>query len=127
MTANLIADGKPIVNVIEHCMQFVSGVWEKIPDEHSDKAGWNWNQQRDQITDACYGFIKKECESQPRVVDTLPDWMLMKWRKIEVRGGTPFIRKRRFWGVEDKGPAEEIPTVEAPPTASSGGESQNGR
>jgi hypothetical protein len=37
------------------------------------------------------------------------DWMLTKWRDIEARGGTPFIRKRRFWGVEDKGPADPIP------------------
>jgi hypothetical protein len=91
---------------------FVRGVWEKIPDEHPDKAGWNWNTQRDQIADACYGFIKKECDNQPRVVETLPDWMLTKWREIEARGGTPFIRKRRFWGVEDKGPAD--PILDAP-------------
>src|SRR5262249_564119 len=85
MTANLISDGKPIGDVVEDCMQFVRGVWEKIPDEHPDKAGWNWNQQRDQITDACYGFIKKESDSQPRIIDTLPDWMLTKWREIEAR------------------------------------------
>src|SRR5262249_3708396 len=98
-------------DVVEDCMQFVRGVWEKIPDEHPDKAGWNWNQQRNQITDACYGFIKKESSSQPRIIDTLPDWMLTKWREIEARGGTPFIRKRRFWGVEDRGPADQIPDV----------------
>jgi hypothetical protein len=79
MTANLILDGKPFVDVIEECVQFVRRVWEKIPDEHPDKAGWNWNRQRDQITDSCYGFIKKQCDSQPRIVDTLPDWMLT-WR-----------------------------------------------
>src|SRR5262249_31935785 len=78
-------------------------------------AAWNWNQQRDQITDACYGFIKKECGSQPRIIDMLPDWMLTKWRDIEARGGTPFIRKRRFLGVGDKGPADPIPME--PPSA----------
>src|SRR6185312_8545176 len=114
MTANLISDGKPVINVIEDCMLFVRGVWEKIPDEHPDKAGWNWNTQRDQIADACYGFIKKECGNQPRIVDTLPGWMLAKWREIEARGGTPFIRKRRFWGVEDKGTADPIPDVDPP-------------
>jgi RecA-family ATPase len=112
MTANLISDGRPVTDVTEECMKFVRGVWDKIPDEHPDKVGWKWNTQRDQITDACYGFIKKQCDSQPRIIDTLPDWMLTKWREIEARGGTPFLKKRRFWGVEDKGPAEEIPTVE---------------
>jgi AAA domain/Bifunctional DNA primase/polymerase, N-terminal len=119
MTATLISDGSPVKDAVEQCMQFVRGVWDKIPDEHPDKAGWNWNAQRDQIADACYGFIRKECENQPRIVDTLPDWMLKKWRDIEARGGTPFIRKRKHWGVEDKGPADEIPDVEAPPIAPS--------
>ena len=114
MTANLISDSRPVTDVIEECMQFVRGVWEKIPDEHPDKAGWKWNTQRDQITDACYGFVKKQCDSQPRIIDTLPDWMLTKWREIEARGGTPFIRKRRFWGVEDKGPADPIPDAKSP-------------
>ena len=30
-------------------------------------------------------------------------------------GGTPHFQKRRFWGVEDKGPDDPIPDVEAPP------------
>ena len=107
MTAHLISfEGKPVADVIEECMKFVRGVWDKIPDEDPDKAGWNWNQQRDQIAEACYGFIKKECGNQPRIIDTLPDWMLKKWREIEERGGTPFLRKRKHWGVEDRGPAE---------------------
>ena len=114
MTAHLISfEGKPVADVIEECMKFVRGVWDKIPDEDPDKAGWNWNQQRDQIAEACYGFIKKECGNQPRIIDTLPDWMLKKWREIEERGGTPFLRKRKHWGVEDRGPADPIPIVEA--------------
>jgi AAA domain/Bifunctional DNA primase/polymerase, N-terminal len=118
MTAHLISfEGKPVADVIEECMKFVRGVWDKIPDEDPDKAGWNWNQQRDQIAEACYGFIKKECGNQPRIIDTLPDWMLKKWREIEERGGTPFLRKRKHWGVEDRGPAEEIPTVDGPSMA----------
>jgi AAA domain/Bifunctional DNA primase/polymerase, N-terminal len=116
MTAHLISfEGKPVADVIEQCMKFVQGVWDKIPDEDADKAGWNWNQQRDQIAEACYGFIKKECGNQPRIIDTLPDWMLKKWREIEGRGGTPFLRKRKHWGVEDKGPADPIPDLEASP------------
>jgi len=121
MTARLISDSTQVARVIEDCMLFVRGVWEKIPDEHPDKAGWNWNQQRDQITDACYGFIKKESDSQRRIIETLPDSMLEKWREIEARGGTPFIRKRRFWGVEDKGPADPIPDMEAPASGAVGG------
>ena len=120
MTAHLISfEGKPVADVIEQCMKFVQGVWDKIPDEDPDKAGWNWNQQRDQIAEACYGFIKKECGNQPRIIDTLPDWMLKKWREIEERGGTPFLRKRKHWGVEDKGPADPIPDMEAPLSAAS--------
>ena len=116
MTAHLISfEGKPVADVIEECMKFVQSVWDKIPDEDPDKAGWNWNQQRDQIAEACYGFIKKECGNQPRIIDTLPDWMLKKWREIEERGGTPFLRKRKHWGVEDKGPADPIPDLEASP------------
>jgi hypothetical protein len=112
MTATLISDGVSVRDAIDQCMQFVRGVWDKIPDEHPDKAGWNWNAQRDQITDACYGFIKKECGNQPRIVDMLPDGMLKKWRDMEGRGGTPFIRKRKHWGVEDRGPADPIPDLE---------------
>ena len=119
MTADRISSGMPVADVVEECMQFVRGVWDKIQDEHPDKAGWNWNQQRDQITDACYGFIKKECGNQPRIVETLPDWMLKKWREIDARGGAPFLRKRKHWGVEDKGPADPIPDMEAPSSAAS--------
>ena len=119
MTADRISSGMPVADVVEECMQFVRGVWDKIPDEHPDKAGWNWNQQRDQITDACYGFIKKECGNQSRIIETLQDWMLKKWRDIEARGGAPFLRKRKHWGVEDKGPADPIPDMEAPLSAAS--------
>jgi hypothetical protein len=45
--------------------------------------------------------------------------MLQKWRKIEKLGGTPHFRKRKHWGVEDEGPAEPIPDVEAPPVVAS--------
>jgi AAA domain/Bifunctional DNA primase/polymerase, N-terminal len=117
MTADRISSGMPVADVVEEGMRFVRGVWDKIPDEHPDKAGWNWNAQRDQINDASYGFIKKECGNRPRIVETLPDWMLKKWRDIEGRGGSPFLRKRKHWGVEDKGPAEEIPTVDGPSIA----------
>jgi hypothetical protein len=41
MTATLISDGTPVKDTIEQCMQFVRGVWDKISDEHPDKAGWN--------------------------------------------------------------------------------------
>src|SRR5262249_4563458 len=41
-----------------------------------------------------------------------------KWRKIEKLGGAPAFRKRRFWGVEDTGPAEPLPIMESPPSAS---------
>ena len=43
--------------------------------------------------------------------------MLKKWRAIEQSGGTPRFQKRRFWGVEDEGPAEPIPDMEPPPAA----------
>ena len=117
MTANLIASGVSVKNVEEKTLQWVRGVWAKIPDDHPDKAGWDWNAQRSQIADACYGFIKRECGNQPRVVDSLPEPMLKKWRDIEARGGSPLIRKRKYWGVEDSGPVEPLPEMEAPPTA----------
>jgi hypothetical protein len=49
-------------------------------------------------------------------VEALPSSLLKKWRAIESAGGTPHFQKRRFWGVEDKGPDDPIPDVEAIPT-----------
>ena len=98
-------------------MAFVRGVWEKIPDDHPDKRSWNWNTQRLQIEAACYGHIQKHCGEEPRLMDTLPERLLNVWRDIECRGGTPKLQKRRFWGVEDSGPAPVIPDVaEVTPT-----------
>jgi hypothetical protein len=59
MTASLISDSTPVARVIDECMQFVRGIWEKIPDEHPDKASWNWNTQRDQIADAFLRLYQK--------------------------------------------------------------------
>jgi hypothetical protein len=59
MTADRISSGISVKDVIEECFQFVKGVWDKMPDEHADKAAWNWNAQRNQITEACYGFYQK--------------------------------------------------------------------
>src|SRR5262249_15148159 len=70
---------------------------------------------------ACYGFIKKECNNQPRIIDTLPDWMLTKWREIGARGGIPFFWERRFLGVGDKGAADPIPDVPRCGVGGSGG------
>ena len=39
--------------------------------------------------------------------------MLKKWRAIEDVGGSPHFQKRRVWGVEDEGPAEPLPEMEA--------------
>jgi hypothetical protein len=70
---------------------------------------------RQQIEAMVYGYIKKYHKEQPRVVETLPQGMLEKWREIEKNGGAPVFRKRRFWGVEDAGPAEPLPEMDAPP------------
>ena len=48
--------------------------------------------------------------------EALPSSLLKKWRAIEFAGGTPHFQKRRFWGVEDKGPDDPISDVEAIPT-----------
>ena len=42
-----------------------------------------------------------------------PNSMLKKWRAIEQSGGTPCFQKRRYWGVEDEGPADPLPVMEA--------------
>ena len=69
-------------------MQSCGGRWDDIPTTRT-RAGWNWNGQRDQITDALLRLYQKGIRDQPRIVETLPDWMLKKWREIEGRGGTP--------------------------------------
>jgi AAA domain len=111
MTAMHLNNGTPVEEAIDECMTFVRGVWEKIPDEDPCKHIWDWNTQRQQIEAACYGFIQKHCHDEPRLSDTMPARLLKVWREIEQRGGTPKLQKRRFWGVEDGGPAEVIPDV----------------
>jgi hypothetical protein len=42
----------------------------------------------------------------------LPDHLRKKWEDIEAHGGSPVLKKRRFWYVTDDGPAAEPPTIE---------------
>src|SRR5262249_23917330 len=106
-----LKSGIPVKGVIEECMALVRSAWEKLPADHPERSRWDWHAQRSQIEASCYGFIKKECSEQPRLIDTLPDHLLKTWREIENRGGSPILLKRRYWGVEDTGPAESIPDV----------------
>ena len=64
-----------------------------------------------------YGAFNLKIKENPRIVGALPDLMLKKWREIEERGGTPVLKKRRYWGVEDEGPGEPLPFMEAPSMA----------
>src|SRR5262249_12893424 len=67
---------------------------------------WDWTKMRHQIEAMVYGYIEKNHKDEPR----------LKWRKIETLGGSPTFRKRRHWGVEDTGPADPLPIMDAPPT-----------
>jgi hypothetical protein len=87
---------------------------------------WDWRDDRRQFVAACLGHIAKKCGEHPRLVDTLPDKFLKKWREIEQRGGKPKLGKRAGqpnewgnWCVKDDGPAEEIPTMNGPAEAAS--------
>jgi hypothetical protein len=105
----------PVEDVIEELMAAVKTAWQKIPNEDPAKNSWDWNAQRNQIVDSCLGFIAKTCSESPRLIETLPEPLLKKWREIEDRGGSPKLQKRRYWGVEDDGPAKPLPEMEPTP------------
>jgi Bifunctional DNA primase/polymerase, N-terminal len=109
--------GIPCNDVIEDCMARAHRAYEEMPGDPQERPVWDWTKMRHQIEAMVYGYIDKNHKNEPRVIETLPTGMLEKWRKIEKFGGSPAFKKRRHWGVEDTGPAEEIPTVEAPPIA----------
>ena len=60
---------------------------------------WDWNAQRLQIEASVYGAFNLKIKESPRIVDALPTPLLKKWREIEELGGTPVLKKRRYWGV----------------------------
>ena len=103
--------------VIADCRARVRKAYDKIPGDPQERPIWDWTRIHHQIDAMMYGYIEKNYKDEPRIIETLPTGMLEKWRKIEKLGGSPTFKKRRHWGVEDIGPAEEIPTVEAPPIA----------
>ena len=103
--------------VIADCRARVRKAYDKIPGDPQERPIWDWTRIHHQIDAMVYGYIEKNYKDEPRIIETLPTGMLEKWRKIEKLGGSPTFKKRRHWGVEDIGPAEEIPTVEAPPIA----------
>jgi hypothetical protein len=92
-----LSAGIPVEDVIEELMAAVKTAWEKIPDEDPVKKSWDWNAQRNQIVDSCLGFIAKTYAESPRLIDTLPEALLKKWREIESRGsiGRASCRRHR--------------------------------
>jgi hypothetical protein len=90
--------------------------YEEIPGDPQERPIWDWTKMRHQIEAMVYGYIEKNHKDEPRVIETLPAGMLEKWRNIENLGGSPTFRKRRHWGVEDTGPADPLPIMDAPPT-----------
>ena len=112
-----LSDGISVDGVIAECEELVRAAWEKLDDEHPDKDRWDWAAQHRQIEDSVYGFIRKTCGENARLIEALPNDLLAKWREIEQRGGSPGLYKKRglgrgAWSVKDFGPAEEIPTVD---------------
>jgi AAA domain len=110
-----LREGVPCEDVIKDCLTRAQKAYEEIPVDPQERPIWDWNRIRQQIEAMVYGYIAKYHEDQPRIVETLPDSMLKKWRAIEQSGGTPCFQKRRYWGVEDEGPADPLPVMEAPP------------
>jgi hypothetical protein len=116
-TGEQLRSGVSSDDVIADCRARVRKVYEEIPGNPQERPVWDWTRIHHQIDAMVYGYIEKNYKDEPRIIETLPTGMLEKWRKIEMLGGAPTFKKRRHWGVEDTGPAEEIPTVEAPPIA----------
>jgi RecA-family ATPase len=112
-----LRNGIPCNDVIEDCMARAHRAYEEIPGDPQERPIWDWTKMRYQIEAMVYGYIEKNHKDEPRVIETLPAGMLEKWRKIENLGGSPTFRKRRHWGVEDTGPADPLPIMDAPPTA----------
>ena len=112
-----LREGVPCEDVIKDCLARTQKAYEEIPGDPQERPIWDWTKMRHQIEAMVYGYIEKNHKDEPRVVETLPAGMLEKWRKIENLGGSPTFRKRRHWGVEDTGPADPLPTMDAPPTA----------
>ena len=112
-----LSEGIPVPDVIAECEDMVRRVWEQLDDDHPDKDRWDWAAQHRQIEDSVYGFIRKTCGENARLIENLPNDLLAKWREIEQRGGSPGLYKKRglgrgAWSVKDFGPAEEIPTID---------------
>ena len=108
-----LREGVPCEDVIKDCLTRAQKAYEEIPGDPQVRPIWDWNRIRSQIEAMVYGYIAKYHGELPRIVETLPNQMLKKWRAIEAAGGTPHFQKRRFWGVEDEGPAEPLPEMEA--------------
>ena len=112
-----LSEGVVIEDIIKECMEVVRLASSKLPDDHPDKETWDWNTQRSQIEASVYGAFNLKIKESPRIVDALPTPLLKKWREIEGLGGTPVLKKRRYWGVEDSGPADPLPEMKALPIA----------
>jgi len=111
-----LRNGVACEGVIKDCLARVQKTYDEIPGDPQERPIWDWNKIRLQIEAMVYGYIKKNHTDQPRIIETLPHSMLEKWRSIEAAGGTPCFQKRRYWGVEDSGPADPLPIMDAPPT-----------
>jgi len=109
-----LREGVACDDVIKDCLSRVQKAYEEIPDDPQERPIWDWNRILVRIEAMVYGYIAKYHKDQPRIVETLPNSMLEKWRAIEAAGGSPRFQKRRFWGVEDEGPAEPLPEMEGP-------------
>ena len=107
--------GVPSDDVIKDCLTRAQKAYDDIPGDPQERPIWDWTKMRHQIEAMVYGYIEKNYKDEPRLIETLPAWMLEKWRTIEKLGGAPTFRKRRFWGVEDTGPADQLPEMDAPP------------
>ena len=116
-TGEQLRNGIQSDDLINDCRARVLKAYDDIPGDPQERPVWDWTRIHHQIDAMVYGYIEKNYKDEPRVIETLPAGMLEKWRNIEKLGGSPTFRKRRFWGVEDTGPAEEVPTIEGPPIA----------
>ena len=107
-TGEQLRNGVPSDDLINDCRARVRKAYDDIPGDPQERPVWDWTRIHHQIEAMVYGYIEKNYKDEPRIIETLPAGMLEKWRKIEKLGGSPTFRKRRHWGVEDTGPAEEI-------------------
>jgi hypothetical protein len=104
-SASMIMEGIPIDDIVETLVK-ETPVAEDKPI--------NWHEVRESAYKICYDWVNSRAKEEPRIADTLPDNLKKDWYDTLQRGGTPCLKKRRYWYVKDLGAATPIPDAKEP-------------